>query len=170
MITPETVYDMEMYLENLLMYKMIHDEGFDLSKFHSYELSTHYSFSGDDNHHHFLNIASYIFEIFESYDSYGEDIDDKKYWLELGKPKHILNTEDCVMVILDSNLNNPVTGLTCGSVHWDNCAEISQIDGGVIIYYDSDYGSINYVDILRTLLASRRRTIESEEKKHEMAI
>lgn len=171
MIDEENLFMMEMYLENLLMYKIAYDAGFDISSFDNVQLATDYSYGFSEPFEHFMNLSSDIFEIVEVYDLYNSDeIEDIDYWLNLCDPELSPGSDFVVTVILDSRLNQPITGFTGMSFSHENDAVIYKIDDGVVVVYDEAYGTINFSDLFATLIMSLQRSVEKEVMINEVAI
>ena len=174
----EHVYGLREYLKSLYMFKLLDNEGIDISPFFdvcelaSYDLYS--SFSSSTAFMNFSYIAQHLFEIFDVYESYDDDsVEEKKYWLHQAgiDLKDFFVESTSVIVILDPSLLNPVITGDIGEDEFSGGnGELLKIDEGIIVHYDLDYGELNWAEILETLIASQKTYTRREENKHAMAV
>lgn len=162
MMEYEQLYAFEAYINNLLMFKYLHD-GIAVSVFLNCELSSYqpYSLPDDNGFDCFLTVLDYLFDISEYYPSEYEDIclDDKEFWIKQCNPAYKIDKSTVVFVIMDESLRNPITGIVGESDYYRRYAKMYQIEDGVVLVYDTDCGGINYTGALLALLQSRKQTI-----------
>ncbi|MEK5071660.1 hypothetical protein [Sporosarcina sp. FSL K6-1508] len=169
----EYIYAMQDYLNNLLLFKYLHDEGFDTKQYSSCVLSSYNEYTGsdDDGFQNFLTVSEHLFEIVEAYSSYDESQDDDKmYWLKQANACQDSLQSLIVVVILDPLLTEPITGDIGMSYKTGESGLAFQINDGVVILFDSDYGEIDWTETMYDLLCSRKSMLNREAKLNEMAI
>ena len=174
----EHVYGLRGYLKSLYMFKRLYDEGIGLSPFYEIcELASYDPYSSLEDNTTFPNfsyIIQHLFDIVEIYESYEEDVsEDKKYWLQQADKE--LEDKDfqssSVIVMLDASLHPPVfTGEIGEDDFSGGKGELLKINDGLILLYDTDYGELNWADVLEALLKNWKRFSNREEIKHAVAV
>lgn len=166
MMTYEDVHNYEHYFDNLLMAKIAHDAGVSVREMKTLSLwaySNGYG-SGNTSHENFTTLATKSFEIVEFYEAAECNVDEFEYWFneinrEVGKQEYI-----SIYVILDDTLIDVFEGEYGINDQTDASVSIHQIDEGVIIVHDENYGEPLWSGVLKVLYESRDKVLNQQQK------
>lgn len=173
----EFVYNAYNYLNNVELFKHVHDAGIDLTPFYNgSNLAVYNPYGGiaENGLDNLYLVANHLFEIVEGYDYYEDvsNLEDIEYWNKLANPtfvdaKRTLKT----IVILDDRINlaGPIENI--GEDFMTSCkCDILPIEKGVVVVFDEDYGNPNWADVMFWLLSAYEPNTSKGVVDYEMAI
>lgn len=176
MYSREHVYSLKVTLNNLLLLKIAHDHGLDMSRFSSYQADIE---MGDDpNWQLFTTALDQLFEVWDVYDPFDCDKEDKTYWLNLVKYDYQHAFESLGIIVMLHDDIQPFERDSVGSLYlnqYDNWyggfGEFFSIDRGIVLVFDEDDGLIDYTETLAFILSVLKKTKQEQERtEHEMAV
>lgn len=173
----EQIYGLQDYLNSLMMFKHLHSVGVDLEPLYNKCTLGNYDYAYYQNNTAFDNfhiIADYLFDIVECYlGHYDPDRNaDKEYWAQLAHFEGDISDSLSVIVILDHHLQCPLyTGQIGASDYTGSVGELRKVgDDGVAIFFDEDYGALDWADVVVALSKTRDKSIREEKTNYEVAI
>lgn len=166
MMTYEDVHNYEHYFDNLLMAKIAYDAGVTVREMKTLSLwaySSGYG-SGNTSHENFTILTTKSFEIVEFYESAECNKDEFEYWLNKTDRDIEEHEYISIFVILDDTLNNVLEGEYGNNDQTDASVSLHQINEGVIIVHDENYGEPLWADVLKVLYDSRDKVLNQQQK------
>lgn len=178
MYNHDDYYTIKSTIRNLLLLKMGHESGIDVTYYPDYSADD--QFGTDEGWDIFFRIINEYFEITEWFFPYGANDSEKQkinsekeYWIKQYATASFDRNEYeslGVLVIMDDRIDQrKVDTGACfgGSDFYQGFAEISSFDKGIVVWWDEDDGSIDTVELLYAILSS---IPAKEAEKNEMAV
>lgn len=176
MLNRDDFYSFQITLNNLLLLKLAHDNGFDMNAFSSYVCRT----VGDETEWGiFIECIDQLVEQWEYYSPHDYDNSnqtEKDYWLDLAGWESSYSSEgEGVLVMLDDRIS-PFTRFGFGGTYNANdwyqaYGEVYPIDKGMVLVFSEDDGAVDWVEPLMQIIEEfNKYKTKQEELVYEVAV